>query len=158
MELPSLNFPEYNLTIKAFGKGEGRLKIFDKIRLKYVALTPEEWVRQHVMSFLTLDRGVPKGLIAVEKEISVNTLNKRFDALVYNRSHVPSILIECKAPGIALSQEVFDQAARYNILLKAPYLLVSNGIQTHFLQVNHEIGQYQFSDDVPQYDTLFPPS
>ena len=154
MELPPLHFPDYKLTIKKSGTGNGRLKIFDKIRLKYVSLTPEEWVRQHLLAFLTLDKGYPAGLIGVEKEIKVNTLSKRFDALIYNRDHLPYILIECKAPAVLLNQSVFDQAARYNTILNVPYLLISNGLDTFFLRVNLIALTYEFLEEVPHFNQL----
>jgi hypothetical protein len=152
MELPPLRFPDYKLTIKKSGTGNGRLKIFDKIRLKYVSLTPEEWVRQHLLAFLTLDKGYPAGLIGVEKEIKVNTMSKRFDALIYNRDHSPYILIECKAPTVALDQSVFDQVSRYNTLLKVPYLLISNGLDTFFLRVNPIAETYEFLQEIPHFN------
>jgi hypothetical protein len=156
MELPLLDFPKYNFTIKASDKGKDGFKIFDKIRLKYVTLTPEEWVRQHLVTYLYTDLGFPKGLIAIEKGITINDLYKRFDALVYNLNHTPAILIECKAPSVQLNQDVFDQAARYNYALRVPYLMVSNGLQTYLTAVDHAACTYHFFEKVPAYMELFP--
>lgn len=154
MDLQRLNFPEYKLTIKADGSGRGGHRIFDKIRLKYVALTPEEWVRQHLLMFLTEHCRVPKGLIGVEKEIRINRMPKRFDALVYDRAQRPLILVECKAPSVEIGQDVFDQAARYNLLLKVPFFLISNGMDTLFCRINHDSGIYEFLGEIPFYDQL----
>jgi hypothetical protein len=154
VELPRLNFPEYNFTFQPPGAGGGGLKIFDKIRLKYVTLTPEEWVRQHLLRYLTEGLGYPKGLLGVEKEIRLHKLSKRFDALVYDRSLKPVVLVECKAPGIVLGQDVFDQAARYNLVLNVPYFLLSNGTDTFFCRIDHERGGYYFLGKVPAYEEL----
>jgi hypothetical protein len=154
VELPRLNFPEYKFTYRSEGVGRKGLKIFDKIRLKYVALTPEEWVRQHVLRLLTEGLDYPKGLLGVEKEIRLNSLSKRFDALVYDRELKPLVLVECKAPGVRLNQEVFDQAARYNLVLRVPYFLITNGMETYFCSVNHEKGEYGFAEQVPGYGEL----
>lgn len=120
MRFPRLHFPEYKFTIRPAGKDGDSVKIFDIIRGRYVSLTPEEWVRQHLLHFLLVDRSYPKGLIAVEKSLKVGTLDKRFDLLVYNREHHPILLAECKAPEIPLDQLVFDQAARYNRTSRCP--------------------------------------
>lgn len=154
MELPRLNFPEYKFTIRTAGAGRKGYEIFDKIRLKYVSLTPEEWVRQHLLSFLTENLNYPKGLLGVEKEIKLHSLSKRFDALVYDRSVQPLVLVECKSPAVKLGQEVFDQAARYNLVLKVPYFLISNGLETFFCRIDHEKGEYGFMQEVPVYGEL----
>lgn len=154
MKFPRLNFPEYKLTIKAVDEEQAAFRIFDKIRLKYVSLSPEEWVRQHVLMFLTEDRGVPKGLIGVEKEIRINRMAKRFDVLVYDRSFQPVLLVECKAPGVEIGQDVFDQAARYNLLLKVPFFFLTNGMESFFCRVDHQLGGYEFLDAMPQFDVL----
>jgi hypothetical protein len=154
VELPRLHFPEYNFTIKAANKGRPGFKIFDKIRLKYVALTPEEWVRQHLLTFLLEDLNYPKGLISVEKELKLAGLSKRFDALVYDANHRPALLIECKAPLIKLNQSVFDQAARYNLVLRVPYFLVANGFEMFFCKIDHENGTYDFLEKIPSHEEL----
>lgn len=154
MSLPRLHFPEYKFTMKSVGSGQRSLKIFDKIRLKFVSLTPEEWVRQHVLTFLCEDRGYPKSLIGVEKELVFSRMSKRFDALVYNADHKPVMLIECKAPGVALDQRVFDQAARYNLVLQVPLFLLANGMELFCCRVNHLDGTYEFLPEVPDYQGL----
>ncbi|MFM9050883.1 MAG: type I restriction enzyme HsdR N-terminal domain-containing protein [Bacteroidota bacterium] len=117
-------------------------------------MTPEEWVRQHVLMFLIDNQGVPKGLIGVEKVIRINKMPKRFDILVYDRSHRPLILVECKAPTVPISQEVFDQAARYNLLLNVPFFFISNGIDSFFCEVDHSSGEYRFLEAMSHYDEL----
>ncbi len=154
MELPRLNFPDYNFNIKPSTVGKRAFKIFDKIRLKYVSLTPEEWVRQHVLHFLTEELKYPKGLIGVEKELKLGVLSKRFDALIYSFDHQPIMLLECKAPHVPISQEVFDQAARYNLVLRVPYLLIANGHELFCCRVNNEEGSYEFLGEVPGYQQL----
>lgn len=154
MDLPRLHFPEYNFTIKSTSLGSRGLKIFDKIRLKYVSLTPEEWVRQHLLTFLTEDLNFPKGLISVEKELKLSGLSKRFDALIYDVQHRPVVLVECKAPHIKLDQAVFDQAARYNLVLRVPYFLIANGFDLMCCKVDHDKGGYEFLDSIPPHVQL----
>jgi hypothetical protein len=138
VRFPRLHFPDYKFTIRPAGKDGDSVKIFDIIRRKYVTLTPEEWVRQHLLHFLLDDRAYPKGLVAVEKSLKVGPLDKRFDLLVYDRNHRPVLLAECKAPGVALDQPVFDQAARYNLTLRVPYLLITNGLETRLCRVDKD--------------------
>ncbi len=122
----SLNLPtfDYKLT-----KIEDKPYIFDSIRRKYVALTPEEWVRQHILNWLTVECQYPKSLIKSESGLQVNRLSKRTDIIVYDRTAKPFILVECKAPHILLSDGTFGQATNYNKTLNAPFLLLSNGIE-----------------------------
>lgn len=125
-----LNFKQYNFTIK---NANGNALIFDIIRKKYVSLTPEEWVRQHVIRFLIEEKGYSPGLIAVEKTVKYNGLNKRFDLYVANSDGSPKILIECKAPHIQLSEATLKQAGVYQTQLKANFVFITNGIQHLFL-------------------------
>ncbi len=120
-----LNFPTYIFDVI---EREGKTQIFDNIRKKYVALTPEEWVRQHVIKYLA-EQQIPLSLISVEREIKVNTLRKRFDILVYNNNAKPCMLIECKAPEVKLTQHVLNQIALYNSQFNVAYLYISNGLQ-----------------------------
>ena len=126
--LPSLNFPAYEFRIK---DENGQLRIFDLARKKYVALTPEEWVRQHLMHYLNKDKGYPLGLMMIEKEFKYNKLSKRADIIVCDRTGVPLLMAECKSPDVEISQSVFDQAMRYNLIMDVKLMLLSNGI-THF--------------------------
>jgi len=144
----SLNLPKAELKIKS---SENTQYIFDIVRKKYVVLTPEEWVRQHIIHYLSIIKGYPKSLIAVEKQLTINTLIKRFDILVFNKRGTPEIVIECKSPTTKISQQTFDQIARYNLKLNANYLMVSNGIQHYFCNLDPINEKYIFLKDLPAY-------
>ncbi len=146
--MQTLNLPAYQPKVK--GSKNNRL-IFDFVRKKYVKLTPEEWVRQHILHFLTEIKGYPLSLIAVEKQLTINGLKKRFDILVFDKSGQPNILIECKAPNISILQETFDQVARYNLVVNANYIMVSNGLQHYFCQVDIKNQKYIFLEELPFY-------
>lgn len=106
---------------------EGGQFIFDEVRRKFVALTPEEWVRQHILHYLIHDKQFPRSLIAVERGIELNGLQKRFDVVVFANDGLPKMIIECKAPEELLNEKVFEQIARYNLSLRVDYLWVTNG-------------------------------
>jgi hypothetical protein len=152
VELIKLNFPDYKFTLKGQDSGGKSLKIFDIIRKKYVNLSPEEWVRQHLIHYLIRDKAYPESLTAVEKMVMVNRLQRRFDLLIYSRDHHPLLLAECKSPRVPVSQEVFDQAARYNLGIGARYFVLSNGLQTYCCRVLDKEGTYEFLEDVPYYE------
>lgn len=118
---------------------EGKQYIFDEIRKKNILLTPEEWVRQHILHHLVYDLNYPKSLIAVEKEFKVNHLKKRFDVLVYDRNMQAFLLIECKSPKISLNDATISQIANYNSKFKAHYLLVSNGNQNYCFDISGQV-------------------
>lgn len=146
-----LNFKEYSFRFK---KIDDKLFIFDEIRKKFVALQPEEWVRQHVIRFLIEEKKVPKSLINVEKEITINGLVKRYDIVVFSRNGNILLAVECKAPTIQISQTVFDQIARYNLMLKSEILMITNGLNHYFCQMDYEKGKYLFLKELPEYDFL----
>ncbi|GIM52137.1 restriction endonuclease subunit R [Capnocytophaga cynodegmi] len=146
-----LNFKEYSFRFK---KIDDKLFIFDEIRKKFVALQPEEWVRQHVIRFLIEEKKVPKSLINVEKEITINGLVKRYDIVVFSRNGNILLAVECKAPTIQISQAVFDQIARYNLMLKSEILMITNGLSHYFCQTDYEKGKYLFLKELPEYDFL----
>ena len=146
--MQELNFPSYSFRIKS---SENKTLIFDIIRKKYVVLTPEEWVRQHVILFLIEEKKYPVSLIAVEKQLKINSLTKRTDVVVFNRKGTPEILIECKAPTVAINQQAFDQIARYNLTAKSNYLMVTNGLNHYFCQIDFEKETYVFLKDIPNY-------
>ena len=146
--MQKLNFPSYDFRFK---NSENKIAIFDEIRKKFIILTPEEWVRQHVVSFLLVEKNYPKSLINVEKVLKVNGLRKRYDAVVYNPDGTIFILVECKAPEIKISQATFDQIARYNMTMKAQYLMVTNGLNHYFCQMDYENERYQFLSELPDY-------
>lgn len=143
-----LNFPTYNFKVK---KVENRNYIFDIIRKKFVVLTPEEWVRQHLVHYLIEHCGCTPSLIAVEKGLTVNGLQKRFDVLVYDNKGKAILLAECKAPDIQLSASTFLQAAVYNKSLAVSSLVITNGLELRFCLYNTNFTAYQITNDIPKY-------
>lgn len=149
-----LNFPGYNFKIIIHGIDGQSSKVFDIVRRKYVALTKEEWVRQHLLQYLVHDKKVPKSLIGVEKKILVNKLVKRTDLVVYGRNAKPLLIAECKAPSVKITQETFDQAARYNLSLDVTYFILTNGRDTFYCTIDHVRKSYHFLEDIPMYELL----
>ena len=146
-----LNLPTYE--IKIAQRGNKQL-IFDFLRRKYVALTPEEWVRQHFVHYLIEHKGYPAGLIGNEVELNVGEKRLRCDTILYNKVAQPQMIIEYKAPQIKLQQKTFDQISAYNLLLKVDYLIVSNGIQHICCRMDYENQKYCFLEDIPNYQEL----
>ena len=146
--MQKLNFPTFSFRFK---NSENKVSIFDEIRKKFILLTPEEWVRQHVIHFLLQDKNYPKSYINVEKLIKINDLSKRYDGVVFQPNGEIFLLIECKAPEVAISQQTFDQIARYNLVLKAKYLMVTNGLNHYFCQMDFENEKYVFLKELPEY-------
>lgn len=142
-----LQFPSYKFRFK---NSENKVAIFDEIRKRFIILTPEEWVRQHVVQYLLSEKKYPKSWINVEKQIKMNGLTKRYDVVVFNPNGSIFLLVECKAPQIKISQETFDQIARYNLALKAEYLMVTNGLEHYFCQMDYENENYHFLQELPQ--------
>ena len=128
--------------------------IFDVLRRKYVALTPEEWVRQHFVHFLIEHKGYPTALLANEIELRIGGKHLRADTLLYNKELRPHMLIEYKSPTIALTQKVFDQISAYNLLLHADYLIVSNGMQHLCCRMDYEQNTYHFLEEIPAYSEI----
>lgn len=147
--MQKLNFPAYSFRFK---NSENKIAIFDDIRKKFIILTPEEWVRQHVVAFLQTDKKYPKSYINVEKVLKINDLNKRYDVVVYQPDGRIFLLVECKAPGVAITQHTFDQIARYNLKLKARYLMVTNGLNHYFCQMDFDNKQYVFLKELPEFE------
>ncbi|MFT4683674.1 MAG: hypothetical protein ACI863_000266 [Flavobacteriales bacterium] len=147
-EMQQLNLPTYQFKLKS---SENKQLIFDKIRKKYVVLTPEEWVRQNFVAYLITEKKYPISLIAVEKQLIVNNLKKRFDILVFNTDGLPKIIVECKAPSIKISQNTFDQISRYNLVLNAEILIVTNGIEHYYCKVDTENEKYSFLNNIEDY-------
>ncbi|QYR11031.1 type I restriction enzyme HsdR N-terminal domain-containing protein [Prevotella sp. Rep29] len=146
-----LNLPTYDLRLRRTGN---RDMIFDVLRRKYVALTPEEWVRQHFVHFLIEHKGYPTALLANEIELRIGGKHLRADTLLYNKELRPHMLIEYKSPTIALTQKVFDQISAYNLLLHADYLIVSNGMQHICCHMDYEQNTYHFLEEIPDYSEL----
>lgn len=146
--MQQLNFPAYSFRFK---NNENKVAIFDEIRKKFIILTPEEWVRQHVVRFLLEEKKYPKSYINVEKLLKVNGLKKRYDAVVFNPDGSIFILVECKAPEVKISQDTFDQIARYNMTMQAQFLMVTNGMNHYFCQMDYENEKYEFLRELPDY-------
>lgn len=146
--MQKLNFPQYTFRFK---NSENKIAAFDEIRKKFVILTPEEWVRMHVVKYLISEKKYPKSLINVEKQLKIGKRIKRYDIVVFNSEGKVDIIIECKAPSIKISQETFDQIARYNMSLDAAYLMVTNGLQHFYCQLDYELEKYHFLESLPEY-------
>ncbi|HOG36453.1 MAG TPA: type I restriction enzyme HsdR N-terminal domain-containing protein [Paludibacteraceae bacterium] len=149
--MESLNLPKYTFKIK---RTDNKYTIFDCIRKRYVALTPEEWVRQNVVQYLITEKNVPQTRISNETSITFNGLSKRCDTIVYDKNFAPLIIVEYKAPTIPLSQATFDQVAVYNLKLDVKYFLLSNGMQHIFCKVDAAAKRFKFIPEVPDYSEL----
>ena len=140
-----LDFPNYTFKIKNSGNGD---YIFDEIRKKYIKLTKEEWVRQNCVKFLINEKNFPSVLINIEKTIKINKLSKRYDIVVYKPDGGIKLLVECKSPEIKINQKTFDQIAVYNMNLKSEQLMVTNGLEHYFCEINYENKCYTFLKDI----------
>lgn len=147
MDFPDLDFP---LITPRLRKDGNKTLIFDKLRKKFVVLTPEEWVRQHVINFLITQK-FPAPLIAIESSIFYNKMNRRTDIVVFNRSGQPHLLVECKAPHISLSEAVFKQACVYNSVVKAKYVFITNGL-SHFCLMQSPESEYTALNHFPVFE------
>lgn len=149
--MQALDLPSYPFRII---DEKGKKLIFDEVRRKFVSLTPEEWVRQHFIRFLITEKKYPASLIIVESSLKLNKMTKRCDALVYNDCGKALMILECKAPDVVLKQDVFDQIARYNMVYKVSYLIVTNG-KNHFVcKINFADSSFAFLDDIPFFDEI----
>lgn len=146
--MQSLNFPAYDFRFK---NSENKVHIFDTIRKKFVVLQPEEWVRQNVVQFLIHEKKYPKSLINVEKQLTINTLKKRYDIVVFDPMGNITVLVECKSPKITMNQQTFDQIARYNMLLNAKFLMVTNGLQHFYCKMDFSKEKYTFLEQIPDF-------
>ena len=148
-----LNFPDYTFSIK---DSNGKHSILDPVRKKYVALTPEEWVRQHVIHYLNHVKQVPLSLIRVESEIRLYKTRKRFDIAVFDRNGHPLLIVECKSPSVPVTQDVLDQVVRYNLALKVGFLMLTNGLQNIYCQVDTNNSAVRLISDLPDFDSFRP--
>ena len=149
--LTALNFPTFDFRTKSEGK---RMLIFDGIRKKFVALTPEEWVRQHLIHYIIREKNYPATLISVETPLKYARMDKRSDVLVYDRNGQPLMLAECKAPEVAITQKVFEQIAIYNHTIQAPYLMLTSGLQHYCLTAATDSAPACFLNEIPEYREL----
>ncbi|GAB3646729.1 type I restriction enzyme HsdR N-terminal domain-containing protein [Echinicola sediminis] len=144
----ALNLPKTEFQLE---NAQGKLTIYDSLRKKFLVLTPEEWVRQHIVYYLIEFKQYPKSLFALEKGVKYNRLNKRFDILVLNREGKPFLLVECKAPEVKLNQRVVEQVCVYNKTLGAKYMAISNGIQHICLEYDEETQAYRQLRGFPDF-------
>ncbi|MDR2388805.1 MAG: type I restriction enzyme HsdR N-terminal domain-containing protein [Tannerellaceae bacterium] len=149
--MQTLNLPGFDVKVT---EKEGKRMIFDSLRRKYVALTPEEWVRQHFVNYLIVEKLYPAGLLGNEITLRLNATTKRCDTIVYNRFLTPLMIIEYKSPDVPIKKAVFDQISRYNISLKVRFLTVSNGIRHFCCRIDYETSTCSFLEDIPTYDEL----
>ena len=149
-----LNLPPFEKKITTEGN---KCSIFDIIRRRYVALTPEEWVRQHFVHFLIEHKGYPQSLMGNEVSLDLNGMSRRCDTVVFDRSLKPRVIIEYKAPTVKVTQRVFDQICRYNIVLQVDYLIVSNGLDHYCCRVDYASQSYQFLPEIPTYSEIIQP-
>lgn len=146
-----LNLPPFEIKLRGT---KAQPQIFDILRKKYIALTPEEWVRQHFVHFLVEHKGYPAALMANEIQLKVGEKTLRADSVLYSRDLKPRMIIEYKAPHIPITQKVFDQISIYNMLLHVDYLVVSNGLQHYICQMDYNDKKYLFLEDIPDYEEL----
>lgn len=149
--MDKLNLPPYSFNVK---EQNGSLVIQDVLRKKFVALTPEEWVRQHFTHFLMEYLSYPAALLANEVELRCGVKRLRCDSILYDRTGRPKMIIEYKAPKINITQKVFDQVTAYNLLLKVDYLVISNGLQHYCCKMDYDTSSYHFLTEIPRYDAL----
>jgi hypothetical protein len=146
-----INLPPFEIKMS---ERSGKRIIFDFLRRRYVALTPEEWVRQHFVHYLVEHKGYPKGLLANELSLQVGEKRLRCDTVLYDTALHPRMIIEYKAPDVSITQRVFNQITAYNFLLHVDYLVVSNGIQHYCLRMDYARHSYEFLDAIPSYSQL----
>ena len=144
----NLSFPNYEFRLKEINQ---KRFIFDEIRKKYIELTPEEWVRQNCVKFLINDRKFKRNLISIEKRIKLNNTVKRFDILVHDNYGNCNLLVECKAPNIKINQDSFDQILRYNQVINAKFLMITNGIINYYCKINKLQNKIEFLKNIPVY-------
>ncbi|QCX00019.1 type I restriction enzyme HsdR N-terminal domain-containing protein [Aggregatimonas sangjinii] len=146
--MQALNFSAYDFRLK---NSENKVHIFDVIRKKFVVLQPEEWVRQHVVHHLIVDKKYPQSLINVEKQLTIGRIKKRYDVVVFKPDGSIALLVECKSPSIKINQQVFDQIARYNMQLNATYLMVTNGLDHYYCEMDYTEEKYRFLQAIPDF-------
>ncbi len=147
-----LNLPPYPLRTRR--KSDGSTMVFDRLRKRFVALTPEELVRQHFVEFLIHDKQYPVALMGNEISLTQNGIKRRCDTVVADPHGRPLVIVEYKAPSVAITQRTFDQIVRYNMVLHASYLMVSNGLKHYCCHIDYATGTYAFLSEIPPYPSL----
>ena len=148
MKMPQLNLPKVALKTKSV---EGTIQVFDVIRKKYFVLTPEEWVRQHFIHYLNTEKNYPMGLMGVEKMVKYNALKTRADIMLYTTEGKAKMIVECKAPNVKITQDTFNQIAKYNSQLKVKYLVVTNGMEHYCCKMEYNTNEIKFLEEIPTY-------
>lgn len=143
-----LNLPPFQAKIR---KNDGVPEILDPLRRKFVALTPEEWVRQHFVNYLIAEKNYPASLIANEAGIKINSLTRRCDTVVYNKQLEPVMVVEYKEPRVPITREVFDQVVRYNSVLRVMYIVVSNGLKHYCCRIDYRNQGYEYLTEIPDW-------
>ena len=146
-----LNLPPYPFKLT---EKNGQLTVFDELRKKDIVITPEEWVRQHFVQYLIGEKQYPRSLIKLEGGLKLHGMAKRTDIVVFNSAGQKILLVECKAPSVAISQATFDQAARYNMVHKVTLMAVTNGLQHYYCRIDHANETYKFLEELPGYREL----
>jgi len=149
--MKKLNLPSFQANIR---QQEAKTEIFDVFRKKFVVLSPEEWVRQHFALFMVNEKQFPRGLLALEYSITLESRKKRVDILAFSPEGKPLLAVECKSPSVSINQKVFDQIARYNMAFKVDYLIVTNGLQHYACKLNYTTLTYQFIEEIPNFADL----
>lgn len=149
--MQKLNLPNVTFHLE---RKSGKVRVFDVVRKKYVVLTPEEWVRQHMVHYLHNEKGVPYSLMMLEQPLKVALRKKRSDITIFSNSGQSVMIVECKAAGVKINQMVFDQIVRYNMALKVKFLLVTNGMSHYCCEVDYEHDSYRFVEGIPDYATM----
>lgn len=149
--METLNLPAYEFRID---EREGKRVVYDPIRQTYVRLTPEEWVRQHFVQYLIQEQGVPAGLVGIESSFRYQSQPRRADIIAHDHQGSPLLLVECKAPRVSIGQDTFDQGAGYNLVLGAPFLVVTNGQEHYACRIDFDARSYTFLNDLPRYGEM----
>ena len=152
--MQELNLPSFERKVMM---KDDRPFILDIIRRQYVALTPEEWVRQHFVHFLIGHKGYPQSLMGNEVQLKLNGMSRRCDTVVYDRTLKPRVIVEYKAPTVNITQQVFEQICRYNMVLQVEYLIVSNGLNHYCCKVDHTTRTHTFLKEIPTYIEIAEP-
>jgi type I site-specific restriction endonuclease len=146
-----LNLPQYSFRTS---EQSGKKLIFDDFRRRWVVLTPEEWVRQNFARYLTEVKRYPPSLVAIERSLKINQRDFRTDIVLFSRKGNPLVVVECKSPEVKISQQVFDQIARYNLDLRVSYLIVTNGMAHYCCKFDQQQLTYAFLPEIPDYEII----
>lgn len=150
-KLQSLNLPDYSSLIRIDSENG---TVFDSFRKKSVKLTPEEWVRQNFLLYLTNEKDYPVGLLSVEMGLTLNNLSRRCDIVAFDNLGKSRVIVECKAAAVKITQKTFDQIATYNLKLQVDYLIVTNGLNHYCCKMDYSDNSYQFLEEIPNYGEL----